>query len=73
MVTLPNCHYQIVITKLTLLNCYYQIVITKMKLPNCHHQIDITKNPPVTVTVVNPTLSSMYGGALENTLTVPLN
>ena len=62
IVTLPNCHYHIVITKLS----PYQLT-----LPNCHRQIDITKNPPVTV--VNRTLPSLHGGALENTLTVPLN
>ena len=40
---LPNCHYQIVVTKLS----PYQIVITKLSLPNCRYQIVITKNPPV--------------------------
>ena len=41
--SLPNCHYQIVVTELS----PYQIFITKLALPNCHYQIVITKNPPI--------------------------
>ena len=49
--SLPNSHYQIVITRLSLLwhtkmslpNCHYHIVVTKLSLPNCHYQIVITK------------------------------
>ena len=36
--SLPNCHYQIVITKLSLPKCHYLIVIIKLSLPNCHYR-----------------------------------
>ena len=34
---------------MSLPNCHYQIVVTKLSLPNCHYQIDITKNPPIII------------------------
>ena len=38
IVTLPNCHYQIVITKLSLPNCLYQIDNTKNYIiPEVYH------------------------------------
>ena len=45
--------YQIV----SLPNCNYRIVITKLSLPNCHYQIDITENPPILANIENYTVS----------------
>ena len=43
---LPNCHCQIIGTKLSLTNYWYQIAITKLLVTNCHYQIVTFVNLP---------------------------
>ena len=67
-VNLPNCHYQIVVTKLSLPNCRCQIVVAKLSLPNCH----VTKLAPYQIVITILSLPNCHYQS-DNTKNPPIH